>query len=89
MTNEICGKFCFEKGYAYAGTEYYDECFCGNKLAVGGVEVQKSDCNTPCKGAVSQPCGGPDRLTMYKRDVAAGPKENPGIKDWPSIGCYA
>jgi hypothetical protein len=87
MTNEMCGDFCFDRGYAYAGTEYYYECYCGNTLAKAAKEVPESDCNTPCWGDETQPCGGGDRLTLYKRKVA-GPQVNSGIKDWPSIGCF-
>lgn len=88
MTNEMCTDFCFEHGFAYAGTEYYYECYCGNKLATGGIETTESDCNTPCRGDSEQPCGGPDRLTLYRR-TSTGPQENPGVKDWPHIGCHA
>lgn len=89
MTNQKCGDFCFDKGYAYFGTEYYYECYCGNILAEGAKKAEdQTDCNTPCTGDTDQPCGGPDRLTLYKRTVD-GPKENPGPKNWTSIGCYA
>lgn len=88
MTNEKCGEFCYDRGYAYAGTEYYYECWCGNILADEAEEATESDCNTPCTGDKDQSCGGPDRLTLYKRAIQ-GPKENPGPKNWPSIGCYA
>lgn len=88
MTNEMCAQFCFDHDYAYAGTEYYYECWCGNILAEGGVKAtDQSDCNMPCTGDGDQACGGSDRLTLYKRPFE-GPKENPGPKNWPSIGCY-
>lgn len=85
MTNEACMDFCFDGGYVYAGTEYHDECWCGQKLAKGAVKVDASDCNTPCDGDEDQPCGGGDRLTLYK---TTGPVQNPGIGKWKSQGCY-
>src|SRR6185503_12007319 len=33
-------------GYAYAGLQYYGECFGGNTL--GYTQVADSECNTPC-----------------------------------------
>lgn len=88
MTNQMCADYCAEHDYAYAGTEYYYECYCGNVLAEGGIEAKDAaDCNTPCTGDSEEACGGGDRLTLYKRPVQ-GPVENPGPKNWPSIGCY-
>jgi hypothetical protein len=93
MTNQMCADFCFEKGYPYAGTEYYTECFCGSKLATGGVKTSEAECSTPCGGGdTSEPCGGPNRLTLYKTSLIeppADPAENPGVDGWESWGCYA
>nr|XP_036580691.1 WSC domain-containing protein [Colletotrichum truncatum]KAF6788686.1 WSC domain-containing protein [Colletotrichum truncatum] len=89
MTNEVCTKFCFDKGFSYAGTEWYGECYCGNALAKGGVLANEADCVTPCNGNSTQPCGGPNRLTLYKTSLIIGPSVNPGVGDWSSIGCYS
>lgn len=87
MTNEVCTTFCFDQGYAYAGTEWHRECFCGQKLAAGGVKAEdQDDCNTPCAGNQTQACGGSNRLTLYK---AKGPVQNPGFGDWEARGCYS
>lgn len=88
MTNEMCTSFCFGKGFPYAGTEYYTECFCGDTLATGGTEVDASDCAAACGGNSAQPCGGGNRLTIYKTDQVSGPSVNPGVGDWVSMGCY-
>ncbi|TDZ74316.1 WSC domain-containing protein [Colletotrichum trifolii] len=89
MTNELCTKTCFDKSYTYAGTEWYGECYCGSALASGGVLANEADCTTPCNGNATQPCGGPNRLSLYKTSLLVGPTVNPGIGDWTSIGCYA
>lgn len=86
MTNEMCAEFCSE--YAYFGTEYREECFCGDRLAKRGVKTTESECDTPCRGDLEQPCGGGDRLTLYKNPGKV-PKVNPGWNDYESIGCYA
>ncbi len=88
MTNDVCTAFCFGKGFAYAGTEYSTECYCGSSLATGGVETDASQCSAACAGNSSQPCGGGNRLTLYKTDKATGPSVNPGVGDWVSMGCY-
>ncbi|KAF4830329.1 WSC domain-containing protein [Colletotrichum tropicale] len=89
MTNELCTQFCFSKGFAYAGTEYYGECYCGNALAKNGIQAADADCTTPCNGNATQPCGGPNRLTLYHTSLIVGPSVNPGPGDWSSIGCYS
>jgi hypothetical protein len=91
MTNQLCVEFCFEKGHPYAGTEFNTECYCGDKLATGGVKAPDADCNTPCGGAAAEPCGGPNRLTLYKTsgiEEPADPEVNPGVDGWTSLGCY-
>ena len=32
MTNEICQFHCLARGYAFAGTQYFWNCYCGDKL---------------------------------------------------------
>ncbi|KAF6829857.1 WSC domain-containing protein [Colletotrichum plurivorum] len=89
MTNEVCTQYCFNKGFSYAGSEYYGECYCGDSLAKGGVVANADDCSTPCNGNATQPCGGPNRLTLYKTSLIVGPSVNPGPGEWSSIGCYS
>ncbi|KAM0332583.1 hypothetical protein ACHAQA_002867 [Verticillium albo-atrum] len=88
MTNEICTAFCASRGFSYAGTEWYQECFCGNALAAGGVIANELDCSTPCGGDATQPCGGANRLTLYFTEQVNGPSVNPGVGGWVSEGCY-
>lgn len=88
MTNELCTKYCFGRGYPYAGTEYATECYCGTKLATGATKKPETDCSSGCGGNVTEACGGPTRLTVYKTDQITGPAENPGVGNWASMGCY-
>ena len=89
MTNQMCAQFCFSKGYTYAGTEYTTQCFCGSQLATGGVKAADGDCSMACGGDGLQPCGGPNRLTLFKTTKVIGPSVNPGVAGWQSIGCYS
>ncbi|UNI14601.1 (Methyl)glyoxal oxidase [Purpureocillium takamizusanense] len=89
MTNAKCVQFCYAKGFPYAGTEYNTECYCGDKLATGGVKAAEGDCSTPCGGDATQPCGGQGRLTLYFTSMIQGPVVNPGVDEWVSIGCYS
>lgn len=88
MTNQQCTAFCLSKGWPYAGTEFGSECYCGDVLAKGGVKATETDCNVPCAGNNAQPCGGPNRLTLYKTDQVKGTVVNPGVNGWTSMGCY-
>ncbi|KAL7417095.1 hypothetical protein BDY24DRAFT_411854 [Mrakia frigida] len=65
MTPLICSNFCSSKGYPLAGTEYYQECYCGSVLSNGASlsGVSTSD-RTPCSGG-SSACGGFSALSLY------------------------
>lgn len=89
MTSERCVKFCFAKGYPYAGTEYHTECYCGTKVATGGSKAVEGECSTPCGGNATQACGGPKRLTLYQTTDIVGPTVNPELDGWVSVGCYS
>ncbi|PNY24742.1 fungistatic metabolite [Tolypocladium capitatum] len=89
MTNDKCVQFCFGKGFPYAGTEYHSECYCGSRLATGGVKAAHGDCGMSCGGNATQPCGGPSRLTLYQTTQIKGPMVNPVVGGWISIGCYS
>ncbi|KAI0154753.1 putative glyoxal oxidase [Xylariaceae sp. FL1272] len=90
MTIEYCLAFCQDGGFKYSGTEYHNECYCGNKLATGAVEKNSTtDCTTPCAGNSTEACGGASRLTMFYNPYATGPQPNTGIANWTHIGCYS
>lgn len=68
MTNSMCVSFCSGKGYKYAGTEYFNQCFCGNAISASnapGAAANSAKCNSACKGDASQMCGGPNALSLW------------------------
>ncbi|WVQ85831.1 hypothetical protein IAT38_007999 [Cryptococcus sp. DSM 104549] len=66
MTNDLCVSNCKSLGYALAGSEYAEQCYCANKLnsTSGGYKVQDSDCSTACKGGTGI-CGGGGLLSVW------------------------
>lgn len=60
---EACATFC--AGYKYFGTEYGQECYCGNTLGYVTVEPE-TDCNMPCTRNQREYCGVGNRLSLYQ-----------------------
>jgi len=65
MTLEVCAGLCAD--YAYFGTEYGRECYCGDTLAAGSEVALGSNCDMPCAGNVSEYCGAGNRLSVYAK----------------------
>ncbi|OLN84494.1 WSC domain-containing protein-like protein 5 [Colletotrichum chlorophyti] len=65
MTNEVCAAFC--DGYAYFGTEYGAECWCGDSLPETSLVAPQGDCSMLCSGSQSEFCGNGNRLSVYKK----------------------
>ncbi len=65
LTPAKCISACKAQGFAYAGTEFGGECYCGTFLAKDSSKTADSECNVPCRGDGSQSCGGPKRLNVY------------------------
>ena len=70
--NTNCLSLCAEFGYNAAGTEYGEQCFCGdvqNVLDAGATLQPESDCNMVCSGDKAgnggHICGGGSRLSYY------------------------
>ena len=63
MTIEKCNHFC--SNYKFFGVEAGDECHCGDSdnTFLSSPEIQ---CDTACKGNVSQICGGSWRMNVFK-----------------------
>jgi len=59
-TNEECQTACKAKGYVFAGTEYQQECWCGNNLPSSQWYYPESigRCTFACPGDSSEACGG-------------------------------
>ncbi|XP_034284775.1 sialate:O-sulfotransferase 2-like isoform X2 [Pantherophis guttatus] len=68
MTLFRCQDNCAERGYLYAGLEFGAECYCGHKILA--VNVSDIECNMECKGEKSSFCGGPNRLSIYRLELA-------------------
>lgn len=71
-TNEACLSQCQKFGYATAGTEYGDECWCGDwqqVLDAGATVRPDSECQTLCSADQGKNgghyCGGGARLSLY------------------------
>lgn len=69
VTVESCTSACQNGGYALCGTEYADECYCGNSFANGGAPTPLTDCNMACAANASEFCGGPNRLNVSRQAV--------------------
>ncbi|KAB5547350.1 WSC domain-containing protein [Coniochaeta sp. 2T2.1] len=63
MTLEMCAANC--AGFAYWGTEYGRECYCGMALDITSVAAPLEDCNMVCGGNEYQYCGAGNRLELY------------------------
>ena len=66
LTNSMCIQLCKENGYQYAGTQYYEQCFCGNSYGAYYPEfTDPTGCNTPCSGNANEICGGSWHNSVY------------------------
>jgi hypothetical protein len=65
MTNEYCSQRC--SGFKYFGTEYGQECYCGDSFNTGSTVTSDSDCSFKCPGDATEFCGAGNRLTVYER----------------------
>ncbi|KAF9495858.1 hypothetical protein BDN71DRAFT_1390602 [Pleurotus eryngii] len=61
-----CASSCAAQGFAYFGTEYGSECWCGSAIRAGASTAPSSDCSTPCSGKSSDICGNGNRLSLYE-----------------------
>ncbi|KAL8652676.1 MAG: hypothetical protein Q9226_004173 [Calogaya cf. arnoldii] len=69
MTVEKCAAFC--SAYTYMAVEYMSECYCGNTIGAGSVNATDNGCTLACSGNAGQLCGGPNRLSFYKKSQSA------------------
>ncbi|KAL8855582.1 MAG: hypothetical protein Q9178_007774 [Gyalolechia marmorata] len=63
LTNERCAASC--KGYKIFGTEYSNQCYCGNAYANPTTKVVDGECGYACAGNPAQACGAGNRLSVY------------------------
>jgi hypothetical protein len=89
-TAEVCIATCISQNFTMAGTEFSDECYCGNTLVDGAVLTVNSDCNMGCAGNATEACGGPNRVSVYTSvPVVALPVPVPMTTDLPGNWTYA
>ncbi len=63
MTTELCIQTCSSKGFAFAGTQWKTECFCGTSYGKSG---RADNCNLPCAGNPHEMCGGDLANSVYR-----------------------
>jgi hypothetical protein len=63
MYNEFCAQLCHNGGFALAGTEDGDQCFCGNSLRPDA--KRGTGCDSECWNWPNETCGGPWRLSVF------------------------
>ena len=85
MTTASCAAFC--SSYAFFGTEYSGECYCGNTLSSQSINATSSECSMPCSGDSSEMCGGPARLSYYQNTKYTPPSVS-SYSGYTYQGCY-
>ena len=96
----MCITACSAKGYIFAGTEYQQECWCGNYRP--RQVVSDTNCNYGCAGNVDETCGGQgisgglSMISLFADSTRfdgnttenVGPFVNPGVLGFTSQGCW-
>ncbi|KAJ7227573.1 hypothetical protein C8J57DRAFT_1093042, partial [Mycena rebaudengoi] len=83
-----CTQKCFSLGFTYAGVEYGDECYCGTGLVSDVLAANISDCDKPCAGDPTIPCGAGWRMQVYNTTLTPPAKIAPsGWKPYGTTGC--
>jgi len=85
MTAAKCAASC--ANYAYFGTEWNRECFCGNSLTDGSAPVLETECDHPCTGDATEMCGGSRRLSLYQNPDFVAPGQPATVGSYSFYGC--
>ncbi|CAH1778020.1 unnamed protein product, partial [Owenia fusiformis] len=64
MTIAKCNNVCRSQGFKYAGSQFGEQCFCGNDFGSQG-KVADSECNVKCQGNSEEVCGGGFRNSIH------------------------
>lgn len=69
MTVETCVDFCSNQGYSIAGTEYVNQCYCGNSIPSSAAPVVGlvGACTDLCAGDNTEYCGGYGAISLYEK----------------------
>lgn len=100
MDNANCQNVCFASAqYAFAGTEFGDECWCGNiPPPLANQDTLDIYCNSACPGDGNDRCGAASYLSVYydpTKYVAGanpalyGPQTIQTVGNYIYIGCYS
>ena len=65
LTIDECLSLCEDKGYAFAGVEYGQECYCGSSVPTT-ITYSDTLCTSPCTGDSTETCGGGWGLDLYE-----------------------
>jgi hypothetical protein len=98
-TNEKCIAACIGLGFIFAGTQYQQECWCGNAIPIR--KNEEDNCNFGCTGSIGQECGGDGILhnsihmslfadsTRFNGNTTSAPlKLTPSVGQYNYLGCY-
>jgi hypothetical protein len=85
MTPTLCRQACSFRGYAFAGTQAGNQCWCSGTFNAVANVMPSSQCTTPCAGNSSDHCGGNWRMDVYNVTGVAMPTN--GIQDY--LGCFS
>jgi hypothetical protein len=69
VTVSKCLDACEADGFALAGVEYYNECWCGNSIQYDNHPQSIFNCQYPCAGDPHQLCGGSNSMIIYQRGI--------------------
>jgi len=74
MTSATCVALCRSQGFAFAGAQHSEQCFCGASYGRSG---GADNCNMACGGNPAEMCGGLWANSVYATGVASrgGPTE--------------
>ncbi|KAI9759784.1 MAG: hypothetical protein M4579_002083 [Chaenotheca gracillima] len=86
MTIESCVDFCGTKGFSFAGTEFSDECYCGDSIPSDRMPTPgvPGDCTMACAGDDKEYCGGAQLISLYKKCNGACENAAQGLTDDPT-----
>jgi hypothetical protein len=82
---QACLDTCRNQGFVYAGSQFFDQCFCGN--TVGYNHVSDAECDTPCTSGGGF-CGGAWRNSIRATGASSGPRCGDGVcEDGEGCAC--
>jgi glucan endo-1,3-alpha-glucosidase len=67
LTTDQCLSTCEDQGYKFAGTEYGEQCFCGNEIP-DQIHFDDAQCTIQCAGSsnATEKCGGFWAMNLYE-----------------------